>query len=705
MNIVERVRGWARNFVLGPAVVDPFEKSYGHQPELPIQDYGPYLMRSPIYTCATIRANMIKGLPFEAFRNIQNNKTLVERGALYELLHKVNPFWTFRKLLEYTELSRCIWGEAYWFLERGTSGRLPPREIWWARADQVRLVTDEIGYIAGYLYFPVVGGQPIEFSPGEVIRFPLANILDEFSALPPVAPLRMASDLGHDAMGANRNLFRHGMMGGGMVLPPKGATLTRDQAAELENKIEHRASGVDRSHRWTVMRYEFQMQPNAITPHDAEFLGTLNYSLEEAARVYGVPLDMIGGQRTYENVQAAERAIWNNTLKPEADDLADTITEFLVPMFTGEADEVRVNYDDIDALHESEDAKWERERGQLETGAITINEWREERGLESVVWGDGPLWEAKSQGTEKDPVEIATEEQELQATSNPLQGVETAGNDIEGDQERAMSQERWAFGGEMHRIVWTRFARRLSEREERLQQVVQELFRRQMDSVKARVKNELRGEETNRQPLPRLERGLADEPFNMAEWIKKFREAMRVQLRQIVDESGSEAMDDLKIQKKFQVNEPQVRQYIETRAQRFAVQVNETTWDLLRKSIGEGIDAGEGLTSIMERVETVMGDRINSSAEIIARTEVGGAMNGGTRLAWMQSGVVTGKRWIAELDARVRDSHAEAHGQVVGLDEDFEVGDASGPGPGEMGAPEEDINCRCTMAGEIEEEE
>ena len=81
-----------------------------------------------------------------------------------------------------------------------------------------------------------------------------------------------------------------------------------------------------------------------------------------------------------------------------------------------------------------------------------------------------------------------------------------------------------------------------------------------------------------------------------------------------------------------------------------------------------------------------------------------GALNGGTLEGWRQSDVVTGKEWIATLDDRVRDSHADAHGQTVKIDEDFQVGDASGPAPGQMGEAGEDINCRCTIAPVVEYE-
>lgn len=96
-----------------------------------------------------------------------------------------------------------------------------------------------------------------------------------------------------------------------------------------------------------------------------------------------------------------------------------------------------------------------------------------------------------------------------------------------------------------------------------------------------------------------------------------------------------------------------------------------------------------------------MGDRIKSTAENIARTEAIGAANGGTLEAWIKSGVVARKTWLASLDDRTRDSHREAHGQTVDLDEDFEVGGGHGPAPGQIGIAEEDIQCRCTMAAVV----
>jgi SPP1 gp7 family putative phage head morphogenesis protein len=167
-------------------------------------------------------------------------------------------------------------------------------------------------------------------------------------------------------------------------------------------------------------------------------------------------------------------------------------------------------------------------------------------------------------------------------------------------------------------------------------------------------------------------------------------------VREIVADAGEVAMADVGLSLAFDVHEPNVVRFLEQRAQRFAVEVNETTWTNLKGSLAEGIEAGESIPELAQRVENVMGDRIRSSGTTIARTEVIGASNGGTQLSWEQSGVVAGKEWLAAIDERTRETHVEAHGQQVRLDADFSVGDGSGPQPGQIGLAEEDINCRCT---------
>src|SRR3972149_1682045 len=136
--------------------------------------------------------------------------------------------------------------------------------------------------------------------------------------------------------------------------------------------------GAAKAHRMLIMRTKVEFQPWNLSPKDAEFINRLKWSLGYVARAYGIPLDLVGGQRTYENVAAAERAVWVRTMRPEANFISEEITEKLLPLFQGEADLAQFDFSEVEVLQEAEAAQWTRASDQITKGAITINEWRVE---------------------------------------------------------------------------------------------------------------------------------------------------------------------------------------------------------------------------------------------------------------------------------------------------------------------------------------
>ena len=100
---------------------------------------------------------------------------------------------------------------------------------------------------------------------------------------------------------------------------------------------------------------------------------------------------------------------------------------------------------------------------------------------------------------------------------------------------------------------------------------------------------------------------------------------------------------------------------------------------------------------------------IKRRAETIARTESMRSVNAGNydalRMA-VDDGVVAEsdiyRTWVATNDERTRETHVEADGQEVGLNEAFTVGSAMLMYPvDENGPPEETIACRCTAVSRI----
>jgi uncharacterized protein with gpF-like domain len=98
-------------------------------------------------------------------------------------------------------------------------------------------------------------------------------------------------------------------------------------------------------------------------------------------------------------------------------------------------------------------------------------------------------------------------------------------------------------------------------------------------------------------------------------------------------------------------------------------------------------------------------------ADTIARTETMRVLNEARQEATDQVVEETGiepsrvtRTWVATLDDRTRDTHAEMDGQIVGMDEPFvSPSGAELMYPGDPNAPpEEVINCRCVVAINID---
>lgn len=135
------------------------------------------------------------------------------------------------------------------------------------------------------------------------------------------------------------------------------------------------------------------------------------------------------------------------------------------------------------------------------------------------------------------------------------------------------------------------------------------------------------------------------------------------------------------------------------------VAIGDVVWYTARGEMLTGLQLGEGVAELRERVKA-SANVSSKRAEVIARTEVNSAMNNGAYQQMKALDVPTIKEWIATNDARTRESHAEVDGEEIDGDAKFMVGGFPMDHPHDLNAPPElTINCRCTLAWEIIDDE
>lgn len=133
--------------------------------------------------------------------------------------------------------------------------------------------------------------------------------------------------------------------------------------------------------------------------------------------------------------------------------------------------------------------------------------------------------------------------------------------------------------------------------------------------------------------------------------------------------------------------------------------IAETTRANVMRTIRASYREGLSIPDTAKAIQAGMREAAPARARMIARTELAGAVNGGSLAATQIVSGVTGdvyyKQWLTAPGA-VNPRHEEydgLDGQTVALDDNFDVGGAALDFPGDPGGePGETINCRCTLA-------
>lgn len=128
-------------------------------------------------------------------------------------------------------------------------------------------------------------------------------------------------------------------------------------------------------------------------------------------------------------------------------------------------------------------------------------------------------------------------------------------------------------------------------------------------------------------------------------------------------------------------------------------------WMYVREELVLGIRNGESIDDLAKRVREAA-QLSKPRAKVTARTEVVSASNAGSLETVRALGFVGIKEWLTTHDSRTRPTHVSAGGQRVDLSAPFQVGATYLDFPGDPSGPaDEVINCRCSMAFDVEEVE
>lgn len=124
-------------------------------------------------------------------------------------------------------------------------------------------------------------------------------------------------------------------------------------------------------------------------------------------------------------------------------------------------------------------------------------------------------------------------------------------------------------------------------------------------------------------------------------------------------------------------------------------------------AIRRGLIKGDSYDKIAGRLRDLNVSSYNNAMRIV-RTESSRISSEVTQKGYQDAkklGIKLKKKWVSGHDNRTRSSHAKLDGQIVDIDEEFEINGHKALGPSLFGIAAEDINCRCTTVEVLDDEE
>jgi hypothetical protein len=248
----------------------------------------------------------------------------------------------------------------------------------------------------------------------------------------------------------------------------------------------------------------------------------------------------------------------------------------------------------------------------------------------------------------------------------------------------------------------TRFRDRIIAAEDELHAVLIRWLDRRVGAAASKVKSEKARRHTRHWTPPGTREFKADPTLgDEARWRQELEDDVDPIITRLTASFGASAGAaiadaagiDLTGLSAFDVAHARVAAAIRSRVVRI-VDTSDEVSGMIRDAVATSEQAGLSIDGIQRAVRAIIDGPGRDWATRIARTEVTGGANQAATEAAAQTGIVSEKQWLATDDARTRDSHADADGQVVALTEPFQVGDEELMFPGDPnGSAEEVVNC------------
>ncbi len=556
-----------------------------------------------------------------------------------------------------------------------------------ARPDRIRPM--QSGDTLQFWIWTDAEGHRHNLLPEQVVHLKFWNPYDERMGLAEMDSAQLAAESDYLAASFNRNLMRNNG-DQGVYISAKGGMPTDEQREQiirqLREKREMAARGIFKP---MFITGDISIEDPKVATPDAAFAQNRIQNRHEVAIAFGVPPSMFDIVASYSVGSASDRfRLIEDTCMPLAEKIADAIENVsrgllrngsrIFAWFNWDEHSVmqQVRRERIDSATKLWDrgVPWQIINQYMDLGLPTF----EGSDTGYISFGLAPVGQALDPANDPAHAEIDPVAAMMRALKS---GCACHGKTATDPRRLSLWKQHMAKRAETVGAFKSRFRRELMQARA---EVLSKLDRLAARGVESRA-------------------SAADFLFNLASWKSGLLSAMRGVAEKGLKTAGDQLYQEIGKDDPFTMPPARALQFIRGRENRLAG-VADDVFSNIQKELEAGLQAGETMGALSDRVRGAFNDIGRGRADTIAMTETSAAY-GFARDEAMKSAGVKYKQWLTSGNANVREEHLAADKQIVPIDEPFLVGGEELMFPGDTkGSPENVINCHCVSIAINEEE-
>ena len=336
---------------------------------------------STVYACVRLLGDTISSLPMGAY--VRRGRNRLSYASVYgdvpAWINTPNPEQTRLEFIEQVITSMHLHGNAFILTVRDDNNEvtelyvLNPNEVRIERPIPGEPLVYRVKDIDNALYDQILTSN-------EVLHIPLFRMPGSYYGLSPIGACRMSVGIAQASDTYAASYFGNAANPGGVI--EVAGELNSEQAADIARNWQESHSGPYMAGKVGILSGGAAFKPLSLNAQDAQLLEARKFNVEDIARIFRVPLTLLGhpvaGAMSYSSVEAQNLSFVQYSLRS----LLERLEQSLSPLLPESDGFIRFNLDAL--LRGTTIERFDAYTKGLREGFLSLNDVRNYEDLSSL---------------------------------------------------------------------------------------------------------------------------------------------------------------------------------------------------------------------------------------------------------------------------------------------------------------------------------